>query len=211
MADPSKENTFPDFTDLEASLDKLLEGDTQLDDGLPDFDPDDVLGLHTEEGPAEHLWGTEASDVEMETTDPEDALHLHGRAAVEAILRLNVGLNPSSLQEPLDTEPSSSYTTSETMLGDDAQMTDEIDFPVTNDTFDCNTDDFEQWSMEIDIPDGAEWCMSNVPDWEPGYNAWCSAHRGSAFHRMLPHCVTQCTTCLATFSLTSDGVWYSQN
>ena len=78
MADPSKENTFPDFTDLEASLDKLLEGDTQLDDGLPDFDPDDILGLHAEKGPAEHLWGAEASDVEMETTDQEDALHLHG-------------------------------------------------------------------------------------------------------------------------------------
>ncbi len=78
MAESSETHAFPDFTDLEASLDDLLEGDPKLDDGLPDFDPDDVLGLHAEEGPAEDLWGTEASDAEMESTNQDNALHLQG-------------------------------------------------------------------------------------------------------------------------------------
>ncbi len=209
MAESSETHVFPDFAELELSLDDLLECDPGLDDGLPDFDPDDVLGLHAKEGPTEDLWGAEASDAEMESTNQDDALHLQGREAVEVILCLNVSLDASSLQEPLGTEPSSCYTTSETTPGDDAQMTDEIDFPVTD--IEHNSNDSGRWSMEVDIPDDAEWCMSNVPDWEPGFNAWCSAHHGPAFHRMLPHCVTQCTTCLAMFSLTSNGFWYSQN
>ncbi len=92
---------------------------------------------------------------------------------------------------------------------DDAEITDEIDFDVDDTGYD--SDDSRCWSTGVNVPDDAEWCMSHVPDWEPGFNAWCSAHHGQAFHCMLPHCVVQCTMCLAMFSLTSDGFWYSQN
>ncbi len=96
-----------------------------------------------------------------------------------------------------------------TAYRDNAQMTDEIDFPESD--FEYDSDDSGCWSMEVNPPDDAKWCMSHVPDWEAAFSVWCSAHQGQAFHRMLPHCTIQCTTCLATFSLTSDGFWFSQN
>ncbi len=209
MAESSSTHAIPDFTVVELSLDDLLEGDLRLDDGLPEFDADDILGLHAEEDPEEDLLGAEVSDAVLEPADQVDALHLQGQEAIEAILCLNVSLEAPALQEPLDTEPTRSYTTLEMMPNDDAQTTDDIDFPVDDIAYD--SDDSGRWSMEINIPNDAEWCMSNVPDWEPGFNAWCSAHHGPAFHRMLLHCVVQCTMCLMTFSLTSDGLWYSQN
>ncbi len=209
MAESSETHALPDFAVVELSL----------DDGLPEFDADDILGLHAEEDPEEDLLGVEASDASMEPADPDDALCLQGREAVEAILHLNVGLGAPDLQEPLDTEPTTAfpvpvtttgcYTTSETPLKDDTQTTDEIDFLAED--VECDSNDSGHWSTEVNIPDAAEWCMSNVPDWEPGFSAWCNAHHGPAFHHMLPHCVVQCTTCLAMFSLTSDGFWYSQN
>ncbi len=209
MAESSETHAIPDFTVVELSLDDLLEGDLRLDDGLPEFNADDILGLHAKEDPEEDLLGAEASDAALEPADQVDALHLQGREAVKAILHLKVSLKAPALQEPLDTEPTRSYTTSETTPNADAQTTDDVDFPVDNIAYD--NDDSGHWSTEVNIPDNTEWCMSNVPDWEPSFNAWCSTHHGPAFHCMLPHCVVQCTTCLMTFSLTSDGFWYSQN
>ncbi len=219
MAESSETHALPDFAVVEISFDDLLESDLELDDGLPEFDADDILGLHAEEDSEEDLLGIEPSDASMEPADPDDALHFHGREAVEAILHLNANEGAPDLQKQLDTEPATAfpvpitttgcYMTSETMPRDNTQTTGEIDFSVED--VEYNSDDSGCWSTEVNVPDDAEWCMSNVPDWEPGFNAWCSAHHGLAFHRMLPHCVVQCTMCLATFSLTSDGFWYSQN
>ncbi len=219
MAESSEMHALPDFAVVEISLDDLLEGDLRMDDGLPEFDADDILGLHTEEDPEEDLLGVEASDASMEPANPDDVLHFHGREAVKAILHLNVDAGAPHLQEQLDTKPATAfpvpgattgcYMTSEATPKDDTQTMDEIDFPVED--IEYNSDDSGHWSTEVNVPDDAKWCMSNVPDWEPGFNAWCSAHHGLAFHRMLPHCVVQCTACLAMFSLTSDGFWYSQN
>ncbi len=95
------------------------------------------------------------------------------------------------------------------MPKDDSQMTDEIDFPVNDVKYD--SDDSGWWGTEVNPPDDTVWCMSNVPDWEAGFSAWCTAHQGQAFHRMLPNCMIQCTVCLSTFSLTTNRFWYSQN
>ncbi len=219
MAESSETHALPDFAVVEISLDDLLESDPKMDDGQPEFNADNILGLHAKEDPNEGLLGAETSDASMEQADPDDVLHLHGREAVEAILHLSTSEGAPDLQDQLDSEPAAAfpvpvsttgcYTTSETPPTDDTQTTEEIDFPVEDIEYD--SDDSGCWSMEVNVPDDAEWCMSNVPDWEPSFSAWCSAHHGPAFHRMLPHCVVQCTTCLATFSLTSDGFWYSQN
>ncbi len=160
------------------------------------------------------MWSIEGRDDEVEDADVDDALHLHVNKAIEAILRLNSNEVTSSLQEQLHSETPATakaddYTTSEMAPRDDAQMTDEIDFPESN--FEYDSDDSGHWSTEVNPPDDAEWCMSHIPDWEAGFSAWCSAHQGQAFHQMLPHCTIQCTTCLAMFSLTSDGFWFSQN
>ncbi len=53
----------PDFDVMELSFDDLLEGDLRLDDGLPDNDSDDVLGLHANEDPDEDLLGVDSSDA----------------------------------------------------------------------------------------------------------------------------------------------------
>ncbi len=138
MAESSETHAFPDFAIVELSLDNLLEGDLRLDDGLPEFDADDILGLHAEEDPEEDLLGVEASDASMEPADQDDVLRLQGQEAVKAILRLNIGLGAPDLQEPLDTEPTAAfsvpatttgcYMTSETMPTDDTQTTGKIDF-----------------------------------------------------------------------------------
>ncbi len=212
MAESSESH---DFAIVELSFNDLLESDTEMDDGLPEFDADDILGLHAEEDPEEDLLCVEPSDATMEQANPGDAVRFHTQEAVEVILHLST----ADLQDQLDNEPAeqflvpvatkSSYTTSETTPRDDSQITDEIDFLVEDLEYDSN--DSGHWSTGVNIPDNAEWYMSHVPDWEPGFNAWCSAHHGLAFHHMLPHCIVQCTTCMAQVSLTSDRFWYSQN
>ncbi len=169
------------------------------------------------------MWSVEGCDDEVENTDSDDALHLHVKEAVEAILRLNSNKVMSPLQDQLHSKTMTplpvpempvtmkvdNYMISEMMPRDDTQMTDKIDFPESDVEYD--SDNSGRWSTEVNPPDDAVWCMSNVPDWEAGFSAWCSAHQGQAFHRMLLHCTIQCTTCLAMFSLASDGFWFSQN
>ncbi len=209
------EHAFADVTDMEMSDDDLLASELSMGDGLPEFDPADVLGLHADDDAfEEEMWSIEGHDDEVADTDTDNVLHLHINEAVEAILHLNSSEVASPLQEQLHDEmpvttKADDYTTSETVPRDDAQTTDEIDFHESN--FEYNSDDSGHWSMEVNPPDDTEWCMSHVPDWEAGFSTWCSAHQGQAFHRMLPHCTIQCTMCLATFSLTSNGFWFSQN
>ncbi len=210
------EHAFADITDMEMSDDDLLASELSVGNGLPEFDSADVLGLHADDDDTfkEEMWSTEGRDDEVADTDADIALHLHINEAVEAILYLNSSKVASPLQEQLHDETpvttkADDYTTSETAPRDDAQMTGEIDFHESD--FNYDSHDSGHWSTEVNPPDNAEWCMAHVPDWEAGFSAWCSAHQGQAFHRMLPHCTIQSTTCLATFSLTSDGFWFSQN
>ncbi len=210
------EHAFADITDMEMSDDDLLASELSVGDGLPEFDPADVLGLHADDDDAfeEEMWSVEGHDDEVADADADDALHLHVNEAVKVILRLSSSEVVSPLQEQLHDETpamtkADDYTTSEMVPRDDTQMTGEIDFQESD--FDHDSDDSGRWSTEVNPPDDAEWCMSHIPDWEAGFSAWCSAHQGQAFHRMLPHCTIQCTTCLATFSLTSDGFWFSQS
>ncbi len=210
------EHAFVDITNMEMSDDDLLASEFSMGDGLPEFDPANVLGLHAAAYDTfeEEMWSVEGRDDEVEDADADDALHLHVNEAIEVILRLNSNEVASPLQEQLHSEmPATTkvddYMTSEMAPRDDAQTTDEIDFPESD--FEYDSDDSGHWSTEVNPPDDAEWCMSHVPDWEAGFSMWCRAHQGQAFHRMLPHCTIQCTMCLATFSLTSDGFWFSQN
>ncbi len=211
---------FDDIVDLEISDDDVLASKFEVGDSLPDLSPADILGLHADEDDAfeEDLLATECRNAEMEDADADDEVHLHMQEAIEALLHLNCNSSVPTLQGQPDSETTAalpvlmtmtSCTTSEMPLKDNSQMTDEIDFPVNDVEYDSN--DSGQWSTEVNPPDDAVWCMSNVPDWEAGFNAWCSVHQGQVFHRMLPHCMIQCTVCLATFSLTTDGFWYSQN
>ncbi len=218
MAGSPVEHVFADIVNMEVSDDDVLESELSMGDGLPEFDPANVLGLHADDNDAfeEEMWSVEGRDDEVEDTDPDDALHLHINEAVEAILCLNSNEVTSPLQDQLHSETTTSlpvpetpvtmkadnYTTLETPPRDNSQMTDEIDFPENDIEYD--SDNSGWWSTEVNPPDDAVWCMSNVPDWEAGFSAWCSAHQGQAFHRMLLHCTIQCTMCLATFSLTSD-------
>ncbi len=211
------EHAFADVTDMETSDDDLLASELSMGDGLPEFDQANVLGLHADNNDdafEEEMWSVEGHDDAVEDTDVDDALHLHVNEAIEAILHLSSNKVTSPLQEQLHSEmpamtKADDYTTSETAPRDNAQTTDEIDFHESDFEYDSN--DSGHWSTEVNPPDAAEWCMSHVPDWEAGFSTWCSVHQGQAFHRMLPHCTIQCTTCLATFSLTSDGFWSSQN
>ncbi len=210
------EHAFADITDLEMSDDNLLASELSVGNGLPEFDPADVLGLHADDDDAfeEEMWSAEGCNDEVADADADNAIHLHVDEAIEAILRLSSCEVVSPLQEQLHNEmpattKADDYTTSEMVPRDDAQTTGEIDFYESD--FDYDSDDSRRWSMEVNPPDAAEWCMSHVPDWEAGFSAWCSVHQGQAVHQMLPHCTIQCTTCLATFSLTSDGFWFSQN
>ncbi len=209
-------HAFADVTNMEMSDDDLLASELSVGNGLPEFDPADVLVLHADDDAAfeEEMWSTEGRNDEVADADTDDALHLHVDKAVEAILHLNGSKVASPLQEQLyDGTPATTkaddHTTLETVPRDDAQTTGEIDFHESD--FDYDSDDSGRWSMEVNPPDDAEWSMSHVPNWEAGFSAWCSAHQGQAFHRMLPHCTIQCTMCLATFSLTSDRFWFSQN
>ncbi len=210
------EHAFVDVTNMEMSDDDLLVSELSMGDGLPEFDPADMLGLHADDDDAfeAEMWSIEGRDDEVENADADDALHLHINEAIEAILHLNSSKVASPLQEQLhDETPATTkaddYTTLKTVPRDDAQTTGEIDFHESD--FEYDSDNSGCWSMEVNPPDTAEWCMSHIPDWEAGFSAWCSVHQGQAFHRMLPHCTIQCTTCLAMFSLTSDGFWFSQN
>ncbi len=198
------EHAFVDVTDMEMSDDDLLASEFSVGNGLPEFDPADVLGLHADDDDTfeEEMWSIEGRD------------DLHINEAVEVILCLNSSEVASPLQEQLHskmpaTTKADDYTTSETAPRDDTQTTDEIDFHESD--FEYNSDDSGHWSTEVNPPDDAEWCMSHIPNWEAGFSAWCSVHQGQAFHRMIPHCSIQCTTCLAMFSLTSDGFLFSQN
>ncbi len=201
------EHAFVDVTDMEMSDNDLLASKLSVGDGLPEFDPANILGLHANDDDdafEEEMWSVEGRDDEVADADVDDALHLHINEAVEVILHLNSSEVASPLQEQLHSEmpattKADDYTTSEMALRDDAQTTDEIDFHESN--FEYDSDDSGCWSTEVNPPDDAEWCMSHVPDWEAGFSAWCSVHQGQVFHRMLPHCTIQCTMCLATFRL----------
>ncbi len=219
MAESTEVHVQPDFEVMELSFDDLLVGNVRLDDSLPVDDSDDVLGLHAEEDPNEDLLGIDSSDAALEQSDLDHAIRLYEHEAIAVILRLSTSPSAADLQDIFNSEPtekpptpdktSDNYTTTETTTKDDAEITDEIDFDIDDTGYDSN--DSGRWSTGVNVPDDAKWCMSHVPDWESSFNAWCSVHHGQAFHRMLPHCVVQCTTCLATFSLTSDGFWYSLN
>ncbi len=63
MVESTEAHVQPDFDVMELSFDDLLEGDLRLDDGLPDNDSDDVLGLHANEDPDEDLLGVDSSDA----------------------------------------------------------------------------------------------------------------------------------------------------
>ncbi len=181
------EHAFADVTDMEMSEDDLLASELSVGDGLPEFDPADILGLHADDNNAfeEEMWSVEGCDDEVVDADADDALHLHVNEAVEVILHLNSSEVASPLQEQLHdkmpaTTKADDYTTSETAPRDDAQMTDEIDFHESD--FKYDSDNSGRWSMEVNPPDDAEWCMSHIPDWEAGFSAWSSAHQGQAFH-----------------------------
>ncbi len=211
------EHAFADITDVEVSDDDLLVSELSVGDGLPEFDPADVLGLHANDDDdtfEEEMWSIEVHDDEVEDADADDVLHLYVNEAIKAILRLNSNEVASPLQEQLHSETPATmkaddYMTSEMTPRDDTQMTDEINFPESDFEYDSN--DSGHWITEVNPPDAAEWCMLHVPDWEAGFSVWCSAHQGQVFHQMLLHCMIQCTTGLATFSLTSDGFWFLQN
>ncbi len=215
---------FDDIINLEVPEDDVLAGEYGMGSCLPELSPADVLGLHAEadeDAIKEDLLGIEGSNAEMGDADPVDDVHLNMHEAVEVLLHLSSDHPASVLQGQDDTEvtalllalmtpvTSTSCLTSETTPRHDAQMANGINLTVNDD--DCDSDDSGQWSMDVNPPDDAMWCMSNVPDWEAGFSAWCSAHQGQSFHHMLPHCIIQCMTCLSTFSLTTDGFWYSQN
>ncbi len=149
------EHAFADLVDLEVSDEDVLASKLSVGDGLPEFDPADVLGLHDDDDDAfeEEMWSVEGCDDEVEDADVDDALHLHINEAVEAILCLNSNEVASPLQDELHSETTTllpvpetpatvkadNYMTSETMPRDDTQMTDEIDFPEND--VEYNSDD----------------------------------------------------------------------
>ncbi len=225
MADSPVAYAFDDIVDLEVSDDDVLASEFEVGNSLPELSSADILGLHANEDAFEEaLLGNESHDAEVEDADLDDAVHLHVQEAIEALLHLNSDQSAPTLQGQRDSEMTTallvlttprmmtmttSCMTSETMPVDDSQTTNGIDL-LDNDN-DYDSDNSGRWSTEVNPPDDAVWCMSNVLDWEAGFNAWCTVHQGQAFHRMLPHCIIQCTVCLSTFSLTTDGFWYSQN
>ncbi len=151
------EHAFADVTNMEMSDDDLLASKLSVGDGLPEFDPANVLGLHADNDDAfeEEMWSVEGRDDEVEDADMDDALHLHVNEAVEAILCLNSNKVASPLQEQLHSETPATtkaddYTTSEMVLRDDTQTTDEIDFPESD--FEYHSDDSGCWSMEVNQP-----------------------------------------------------------
>ncbi len=188
MARSPVEHAFADITDVEVSDDDLLASELSMGNSLPEFDPADVLGLHADDDDdtfEEEMWSIEGRDDEVEDADVDNALHLHVNEAVEAILHLNSNEVASPLQEQLHsktpvTTKADDYMTLEMTPRDDTQMTDKINFPEND--VEYNSDDSERWSTEVNPPDDAVWCMSNIPDWEAGFSAWCSAHQGQAFH-----------------------------
>ncbi len=147
---------------MEMSDDDLLASELSVGNGLPEFDPADVLGLYADDDDAfEEMWSVEGRDDEVADADADNALHLHVNEAVKAILCLNSSEVMSPLQEQLHNETpamtkADDYTTSETAPRDDAQTTGEIDFHESN--FDYNSDDSGCWSTEVNPPDDAEWC-----------------------------------------------------
>ncbi len=139
------EHAFVDITDMETSDDNLLASELSVGDGLPEFDPANVLGLHANDDDAfeEEMWSVEGRDDAVEDADADDALHLHVNEAIEAILRLNKNEVTSPLQEQLHSETPATtkaddYMTSEMMPRDNAQM-DDIDFPESD--FEYNSND----------------------------------------------------------------------
>ena len=148
------EHAFADLVDLEVSDEDVLESELSVGDGLPEFDPADVLGLHADNDDAfeEEMWSIEGRDDEVEDADSDDALHLHVNEAVKAILCLNSNEVASPLQDQLHGETTTplpvpempvttkadNYTTLEMMPRDDSQMTDEIDFPENDVEYDSD-------------------------------------------------------------------------
>ncbi len=149
------EHAFADITNVEVSDDNLLVSELSVGDGLPEFDPADVLGLHAAAATTafeEEMWSIEGCDDEMEDADVDDVLHLHVNEAVEAILCLNCNEVASPLQDELHSETTTplpvpetpatvkadNYTTSEMTLRDDTQMTDKINFPENDVEYDSD-------------------------------------------------------------------------
>ncbi len=222
MADSPVAYAVDDIINLEVPEDDLLASEFELGSCLPELNSANILGLHAEAATAtaaEDLLGVEGSDAEMGDADPVNDVHLDVQEAIKALLHLNSNSPAPALQDHdskgaatpqvppamLKTTTSASCMTSETTPSDDTEMANGIDLTIDDD--DCNSNDSGRWSTEVNPPDDAVWCMSNVPDWEAGFSAWCSAHQGQSFHHMLLHCVIQCTTCLATFCLTADKIW----
>ena len=149
------EYAFADITDVEVSDNDLLVSELSVGDGLPEFDPADVFGLHANDDDdafEEEMWSVEGRDDEVEDADADDALHLHVNEAIEAILCLNSNEVASPLQDQLHsktmtplpvpempmTTKADDYMTSETTPRDDTQMTDEIDFPENDVKYDSD-------------------------------------------------------------------------
>ena len=154
MARSPVEHAFADLVDLEVSDKDVLESELSVGDGLPEFDPADVLGLHADNDDAfeEEMWSVEGRNDEVEDANPDDVLHLHVNEAVEAILRLNSNEVTSPLQDQLHSKATTLLpvpempvtmkadycTTLETMPRDDSQMTDKIDFPKNDIEYDSD-------------------------------------------------------------------------
>ncbi len=124
------EHAFVDITNMEMSDDDLLASELSVGDGLPEFDPADILGLHSDDDAAfkEEMWSVEGHDDEVENADTDDALHLHINEAVEVILHLNSSKVTSPLQEQLHnrtpaTTKADDCKTLETAPRDNAQTT----------------------------------------------------------------------------------------
>ncbi len=222
--------SLDDIVDLNMPEDDFLASEFGLGNSLPELHPADVLGLHAnaiKDATAEGLLTTEGCNEEVDNAIQDEDLHLDVQEAIEALLHLSSDRPVQTLilqsqgdtmtTEPLpslatlETSTTTGCTTSEMTLGDDSKTVNGIDLMLEEDDDDNNHNDSGQWSTEVHPPDDAVWCMSNVPGWEAGFSAWCSTHQGQSFHCMLPHCVIQCVTCLATLQLTPDGFWYSPN
>ncbi len=154
MARSPVEHAFADLVDLEVSDKDVLASELSVGDGLPEFDPADVLGLHADNDDAfeEEMWSVEGRNDEVEDANPDDVLHLHVNEAVEAILRLSSNEVTSPLQDQLHSKATTLLpvpempvttkadycTTLETMPRDDSQMTDKIDFPKNDIEYDSD-------------------------------------------------------------------------